>query len=230
MPTLRHAARPVFHLSVLAVAMFGAGSVMADELEPIQVQDGVLISSPNVDVVLPNEQNARVPVDAAEALLEVPGVSASRMSQHGLDILVRGQSATQLNVLLDGGYIHGGCPNRMDPPTSFAFLPSYDRVVVQKGVQSVLYGLGGSGGTILFERDTANKAAQEGIQGSAGLSGTSNGAGGTAYADGLFSNGSAYLRAYGAYQDADSYEDGDGRVVPSATTKTSGGAAPRTGP
>lgn len=227
MSALQRSAYPVFRLSLLAVAMFGVGSshALADELEPIQVQDGVLISSPNVDVVLPNEQSTRVPVDAAEALLEVPGVSASRMSQHGLDILLRGQSATQLNVLLDGGYIHGGCPNRMDPPTSFAFLPSYDRVVVQKGVQSVLYGLGGSGGTILFERDTANKAAQEGIHGSAGISGTSNGAGGTAYVDGLFSNGSAYLRAYGAYQDADSYEDGDGRVVPSATTKTSGGAA-----
>ena len=227
MPASLRTNRPIFRLSLLAVAMFGAGThiVCADELEPIQVQDGVLISSPNVDVMLPNEQNSRVPVDAAEALLEVPGVSASRMSQHGLDILVRGQSATQLNVLLDGGYVHGGCPNRMDPPTSFAFLPSYDRVVVQKGVQSVLYGLGGSGGTILFERDTANKAAKEGIQGSAGISGSSNGAGGAAYADGLFSNGSAYLRAYGAYQDTDSYEDGDGRVVPSATTKTSGGAA-----
>ncbi|HES76017.1 MAG TPA: hypothetical protein ENO09_03295 [bacterium] len=225
MPALRRHVRPVFRLSLLVTAMLSAGMAVADELEAIHVQDGVLINSPSVDVVLPNEQNARVPVDAAEALLEVPGVSASRMSQHGLDILVRGQSATQLNVLLDGGYIHGGCPNRMDPPTSFAFLPSYDRVIVQKGVQSVLYGLGGSGGTILFERDTASKAAKEGIQGSAGISGTSNGAGGTAYVDGLFSNGSAYLRAYGAYQDADSYEDGDGRVVPSATTKTSGGAA-----
>ncbi|MGD9887774.1 MAG: TonB-dependent receptor plug domain-containing protein, partial [Halothiobacillaceae bacterium] len=225
MLTLPHAKRPAFHLSVLAVAMFGASTVLADELEAIVVQDGVLISSPNVDVVLPNEQNARVAGDAAEALLEVPGVSASRMSQHGLDVLVRGQSATQLNVLLDGGYVHGGCPNRMDPPTSFAFLPSYDRVVVQKGVQSVLYGLGGSGGTILFERDTANRAAKEGIQGSAGISGTSNGAGGSAYVDGLFSNGSAYLRAYGAYQDADSYEDGDGREVASKTKKTSGGAA-----
>jgi len=217
-------ASPVFRLSLLAVAMFGTGVVVADELEPIQVQDGVIIDSPNIDTLIPGEQNARIPVDAAEALLEIPGVSASRMSQHGLDPIIRGQSATQLNVLLDGGYVHGGCPNRMDPPTSFAVLQSYDRVIVQKGVQSVLYGLGGSGGTILFERDTATKAAMEGIQGSAGLSGTSNGAGGAGYVDGLFSNGTAYMRAYGEYQDVDSYKDGDGNVVPSATTKTSGGA------
>ncbi|MEW5837698.1 MAG: TonB-dependent copper receptor [Pseudomonadota bacterium] len=227
MPASPRTSHLLFRVSALAVAMFGVGfqALYADELEPIQVQDGVLISSPNVDVVLPNEQNSRIPMDAAEALLEVPGVSASRMSQHGLDLSIRGQSATQLNVLLDGGYVHGGCPNRMDPPTSFAFLPSYDRVVVLKGVQSVIYGLGGSGGTVLFERDTASKAAKEGIQGSAGLSASSNGAGGTGYVDGLFSNGSAYLRAYGAYQDVDSYEDGDGRTVPSATQKTSGGAA-----
>jgi iron complex outermembrane receptor protein len=217
---------PVFRLSLLAAAMLSANAptLFADELEPIEVQDGVIIDSPNIDTVIPSEQNMRIPVDAAEALLEVPGVSASRMSQHGLDPIVRGQSATQLNVLLDGGYVHGGCPNRMDPPTSFAVLQSYDRVVVQKGVQSVLYGLGGSGGTILFERDTAAKAAKEGIQGSAGLSGSTNGAGGTGYVDGLFSNGSAYMRAYGEYQDTNSYKDGDGRVVPSATTKTSGGA------
>lgn len=227
MPIHHPAPHPFFRLSLLTAAMLGAacGVSVADELEPITVQDGVLIESPNVDEIIPAERNAPIAIDAAEALLDVPGVSASRMSQHGLDILVRGQSATQLNVLLDGGYIHGGCPNRMDPPTSFAFLPSYDRVVVQKGVQSVVNGLGGSGGTILFERNTAAKAAKEGIQGSAGISGATNGSSGSAYADGLFSNGSAYLRAYGAYQDANNYEDGDGNTVPSATTKTSGGAA-----
>lgn len=223
----RRAGRPVFRLSLLAAAMLSAyvPALFADELESIEVQDGVIIDSPNIDTVIPSEQNTRIQMDAAEALLEIPGVSASRMSQHGLDLIVRGQSATQLNVLLDGGYVHGGCPNRMDPPTSFAVLQSYDRVVVQKGVQSVLYGLGGSGGTILFERDTAAKAAKEGIQGSAGLSGSSNGAGGAGYVDGLFSNGSAYMRAYGEYQDSDSYKDGGGNVVPSATRKTSGGAA-----
>ncbi len=225
---MRHAQpHPFFRISVLTSAVLTACSMplCADELKAITVQEAVIIHSPNVDTVIPAERNANNPIDAAEALLDVPGVSASRMSQHGLDLSIRGQSATQLNVLLDGGYIHGGCPNRMDPPSSFAFLPSYDRVTVLKGVQSVIYGLGGSGGTVLFERDTAAKAAQAGIQGSAGISGATNGPNATTYVDGLFSNGSAYMRAYGGYQDANSYKDGDGRSVPSATTKTSGGAA-----
>ncbi|MGK0673590.1 MAG: TonB-dependent copper receptor [Halothiobacillaceae bacterium] len=208
-------------LGILASIVIGAAQ--ADELPPLQIRAGALGDTPNVEHITPADIDTYIPFDAGEALREVNGVSASRMSQHGVDPIIRGQRSTQLNVLLDGGYVHGACPNRMDPPTSFASLNTYDRVVVEKGVQSVQHGMGGSGGTVLFERDTAAKAAKPGLQGRAGVATSSNGVDGAVYADGLLSNGKAYLRVFGEYLDADSYKDGAGRTVPSATTKSSGG-------
>lgn len=217
MPTHRHA----FRLTLIAAAIMGVAQ--ADELAPVQVQAEALVDAPNVEMIVPADSDTRPVSDAGEALREVPGVSASRMSQHGVDPIIRGQTATQLNVLLDGGYVHGGCPNRMDTPSSFATFETYDRIVVEKGVQSVQHGMGGSGGTVLYERDTAAKAATPGLQGHAGIATSSNGLNGAAYVDGMYSNGKAYVRAFGEYSDADSYKDGDGNKVPSATTKTAGG-------
>lgn len=91
--------------------------------------------------------------DGGELLQSVSGVSAVRMGGRALDPIIRGQKETQLNILLDGAYIHGGCPNRMDPPTAYTSVDSYDRVTVIKGNRTVVYGGGGSGGTVLFERD-----------------------------------------------------------------------------
>ena len=90
--------------------------------------------------------------DLAELLRAVNGVSAGRMGGHGLEPVIRGQSQGQLNVRLDGGLVMGACPNRMDPPTSFAVAAGVDRVTVIKGVQSLAYGTGGTGGTVLIER------------------------------------------------------------------------------
>lgn len=91
--------------------------------------------------------------DGGELLQSLTGVSAIRMGGRAMDPVIRGQKETQLNVLLDGAYIHGGCPNRMDPPTAYTSVDSYDRVTVIKGNRTVVYGGGGSGGTVLFERD-----------------------------------------------------------------------------
>ena len=208
-------------LGILTAAFIGAAQ--ADELAPLQVQAGALGDTPNVEIIDTADIDTRIPADAGEALRDINGVSASRMSQHGVDPIIRGQSATQLNVLLDGGYVHGACPNRMDPPTSFASFDTYDRVIVEKGVQSVQHGMGGSGGTVLFERDTAAKAATPGVQGRAGIAGSSNGLDYGVHGDVLYSNGKAYLRTFAERKDASNYEDGDGREVRSAMERTAGG-------
>ena len=56
--------------------------------------------------------------DAGEWLRRLNGVEGIRMGGHGLDPVIRGQQGNALNVLIDGGYVFGGCPNRMDPPTA----------------------------------------------------------------------------------------------------------------
>ena len=92
--------------------------------------------------------------DGAEALRGTVGLSLGRMGGHGLEPTMRGLAQTNINVLLEGAQIHGGCPNRMDPPTSFGVLNGLDEIVVIKGLQSLRFGSGGNAGTILFTRST----------------------------------------------------------------------------
>ena len=76
MSTLSRANHPFFRLSVLAVAMFGGGlqGLHADELAPITVQDGVIIDSPNVDVVIPALHGLWGEDGTVQGLLELAGI------------------------------------------------------------------------------------------------------------------------------------------------------------
>ena len=84
--------------------------------------------------------------DGGDYLSRLSGLSGSRMGGHGTDVIIRGQQQDRNNVLLDGCAIQGGCPNRMDPPTSYAPVEFYDTVRVIKGPQALRYGPGGTGG------------------------------------------------------------------------------------
>lgn len=102
-------------------------------------------------------------------LRQINGVNAARMGGHGLEPMIRGQSKAQLNIILDGATIHAGCPNRMDPPTSYSEVNSYDEIIVIKGVASVENGAGGSGGSVIFKRNKPNYNLNKPVSGSASI-------------------------------------------------------------
>jgi iron complex outermembrane receptor protein len=160
--------------------------------------------------------------ESADILRDIPGVSGSRMGGHGTDPVIRGLGQTRLNVLLDGAYVHGGCPNRMDPPTAYAPPSSYEDITVIKGVQTLEYGGGGPGGTILFERETERFTADEGLRADLEAGYRSNGDGRDVAADIAAGNEQAYARLIGSYVKANNYDDGDGNEVRSGYKETSG--------
>lgn len=163
-----------------------------------------------------------LPADAADFLRDINGVSGIRMGGHGIDPIIRGQSQTRLNILMDGAYIHGGCPNRMDPPTAYSAMESYDSVTVIKGSQTVIYGGGGSGGTVLFERNTPQFEAGKPYQGRVDAGYKSNSQTKDISVDVAAGADQGYARGIIGYKDADNYEDGDGNEVRSAYTNQSG--------
>ncbi|MFP4463062.1 MAG: TonB-dependent receptor domain-containing protein [Guyparkeria sp.] len=188
--------------------------------------DTILITAPepvaiHQPVTLTGEETAPR-ADLAEVLREISGVTAGRMSGHGLDPIIRGQREHQLNVLLDGAGIANACPNRMDPPTSFGNLSGYDEVEVRKGVTTLTRGPGGSGGSIELTRNTFERAAEPGLQSRFGFATSSNGLTDQSSADVLISNGNAYGRVIGQIANGDNYEDGDGDEVPSSYKQRSG--------
>lgn len=154
--------------------------------------------------------------DGAEVLRAVPGLSLGRMGGHGLEPVIRGLAQTNLNVLIDGAYIHGGCPNRMDPPTSFAAAESYDEVVVIRGVQTLRYGGGGVGGTVLYQRHAPTFGDELDWRGEAAVGFSTVLDGPDASLDASVGTDRWSLRLVGSLRDQDNYEDGDGNEVRSA--------------
>ncbi|MEW8156094.1 MAG: TonB-dependent copper receptor, partial [Candidatus Thiodiazotropha endolucinida] len=153
---------------------------------------------------------------------DINGVSGIRMGGHGIDPVIRGQSQNRLNIILDGAYIHGGCPNRMDPPTAYSALESYDSVTVIKGSQTVIYGGGGSGGTVLFERQPPRFKDGKSYLGEVDAGYKGNSKTKEFSADIAAGSETGYIRGVLGYKDADNYEDGDGNEVRSAYENRSG--------
>ena len=161
---------------VVLSLMLVATPIFADEptiLPSVTVEGQSLLDEPGVSHQDTGEVLA-MPVDGGDFLRAIPGVSGTRMGGHGIDPIIRGQGETRLNILLDGAYVHGGCPNRMDPPTAYSPIETYDTVTVIKGSQTVVYGAGGSGGTVLFERKTPRFGENQFFRGKIGGGYTSN--------------------------------------------------------
>lgn len=207
----------------LAAAVLSGLAVVAAPAEEAAVLPAVVVEADALPVTPPSvvtapidALNPGIVADAGELLRAIPGVSASRMGGFGLDPIVRGQSQGRLNVLLDGAVIHGGCPNRMDPATSYLPLEHYDTVTVIRGSETVRHGGGGSGGTILFERRTPRFEPGERLRASLWGGLTSNSDTQDASLDLAAGTEQGFARATGFYRTADNYEDGSGDEVRSA--------------
>lgn len=220
-----------FHLTCAAAAVAG---ILAHSAGAAQNEEQAVIHSEvlgEVTVTAPAEEPATLIIETADLpavrgtadlLRDLPGVSGSRMGGHGIDPVIRGLSQTQLNVLLDGAYVHGGCPNRMDPPTAYAPATGYERITVIKGVQTLEYGGGGPGGTILLERVTPRFTTDDRLRASADAGYRENGDGWDLAADVAAGSPQGYARFIASHSEADNYEDGAGNEVRSAYEDTSG--------
>ncbi|MET0071862.1 MAG: TonB-dependent copper receptor [Candidatus Thiodiazotropha sp.] len=212
-------------LSLAIGSLLAAPNLLADEpaeqLGDIYVE-GEVETAPAVIMQPVGSHGQGLPADGGDFLRDLNGVSGIRMGGHGIDPVIRGQSQNRLNILLDGAYIHGGCPNRMDPPTAYSAMESYDSVTVIKGSQTVIYGGGGSGGTVLFERKPPRFEAGKNYQGQVDAGYKSNSKTKEFSADIAAGSEAGYVRGVVGYKDADNYEDGDANEVRSAFENRSG--------
>ena len=160
--------------------------------------------------------------DAGELLRSVNGMTALRRGGRGFEPIIRGQSQANLNVIANGSFTFGACPGRMDPPSTYVGIDSFDKVTVIKGHRSVVYGAGGSGGTLLFEHSrpefgdqTYTATVTAGYTGNSDLKSLG--------ADVAAGNDQGFIRLFGASKSSDNYDDGDGQTVASAFDSRTGG-------
>ncbi|MFT3828155.1 MAG: TonB-dependent copper receptor [Opitutaceae bacterium] len=158
--------------------------------------------------------------DGADFLKAIPGFAVIRKGGADGDPVLRGQAGSRVAILLDDQCIFGGCGNRMDPPTAYVFPAAYDRIVVTKGPQSVLFGPGASAATVRFERDP-NRADPTGAFGTFTVASYARYEGAL---DARLGNSAVYARATGTWAQSDDYEDGDGVAVHSQYERKSANA------
>jgi len=180
------------------------------------------IAIPTLTIVGRDKVRSTVPLgDGSEVLRDVAGADLGRMGGHGLEPYVRGLSQGDLTVLLDGATVHGGCPNRMDPATSYAAAETTDSVMVIRGVQTLRYGSGAPGGTVIFDRvvpDFEDTTWDVDL-----VTGGSSWSANPDFAlDAAVGFGDWSLRALGSYRNTDNYEDGNGVEVRSAAKSVTG--------
>lgn len=153
--------------------------------------------------------------DAGELLRSISGMTALRRGGRGFEPIIRGQSQSNLNVISNGAFIYSAGPGRMDPPTTYINVDSFDSVKVIKGHRSVIYGAGGSGGTLLFE-SLRPDFSQAPVKGALTSGYTFNSELKSSAADVAAGNEHGFLRVFGAKKSSGSYEDGNGDVVASS--------------
>lgn len=180
------------------------------------------IAIPSLTLVGRDEVRSTVPMgDGSEVLRDVAGADLGRMGGHGLEPFVRGLSQGDLTVLLDGATVHGGCPNRMDPSSSYSATETTDSVMVIRGVQTLRFGSGAPGGTVIFDRVVPefdeSKWDVDLVTGASTWSAHPDFALDAAVGFGTWS-----LRALGSYRNTDNYQDGSGDEVRSAARSMSG--------
>lgn len=162
----------------------------------------------------PKQPRQPVPAsDGADYLKTIPGFAVLRNGGTNGDPLLRGMFGSRVNLLTNDGTMVGACPARMDNALSYVSPETYDALTVIKGPQSVIWGPGGSAGTVRFERrnepftDDAVRGNASALVGSWGRR--------DVVADVAIGNPQFFARATANRAESDDYEDGDGNRVPS---------------
>ncbi|ORT68221.1 TonB-dependent copper receptor [Pseudomonas mosselii] len=228
---------PVFALSLRGTIAVLCGSLLAPlalaaetgheghahdpaELSPTVIT-AIAPSSPLTVVTNPKDPRQPVPAsDGGDYLKTIPGFSVIRAGGTNGDPVLRGMFGSRLNILTNGGMMLGACPGRMDAPTSYISPETYDRLTVIKGPQSVIWGPGGSAGTILFEREP-EKFGELGSRVNGSVLAGSNGRFDKVL-DAAAGNHLGYVRFIGNQSHSDDFEDGNGDTVPSRWDKWNG--------
>lgn len=204
---------------LIVVSLLYSTSVLSQgyEVMPIEVEENKKQRTEFKDIT---ESIAK---DGAEALEGILGVSIQRKGGHGNDPVIRGQKENRINIKIGDRFVHGGCPSRMDPPSSYVSTELYEEVEVQKGVYTLTHGRGGPAGTVIYkERDPSLE--EKPYTGKVGVGYESNMDIKSGFAQ--VAAGTKKLKGklkYGLKQ-AQNYDDGDGTPVESSFENQTYGA------
>ena len=116
----------IIYLSLATITLLQS----AEELNDISITEKRITTEVVADVYGEELKSS----DLAEALSQTtPSINMIRRSGIANDIVFRGQKRDNINITVDGMKLYGGCPNRMDPPTSHVMTQNIDSVQITEG-------------------------------------------------------------------------------------------------
>jgi iron complex outermembrane receptor protein len=122
--------------------LFAADAILLEEI----VVKGTEIPS-NEEILTIREVRESPARDIGEAVEMVPGLFSLRKGAIANDIVLRGLQRDNINVLMDGVRVQGGCPSRMDPPAFHFDFAEVESIEVVKGPYDLRYA-GSMGGLV----------------------------------------------------------------------------------
>ena len=139
--------------NIFFIAILFITNLHAEDLTDIQISAPVLNTQDLTSQAI-EDINTKNAIDGGDLLRSINGINTIRRGGHGLDPVIRGQSDQRLNSSIDGAIVYGACSSKMDPASTYVNIENYDSITVIKGSQSVIYGAGGPGGVVRYERIT----------------------------------------------------------------------------
>ncbi|MFV5191288.1 MULTISPECIES: TonB-dependent copper receptor [Acinetobacter] len=225
-------AQPKFLLQPLTVAILAASNTAMVWANPVDssvsAHAHVSLAPIVVTAQQPNERNGLVvqadpkqpiqPIpatDGADYLQSIMGFNAIQSGGTNSDVTFRGMFGSRIKILTDGTENLGACPSRMDAPTSYISPESYDRISVIKGPQTVQYANTGSAATVIFERQPEKLTQAKPYRGQASVLWGSFGRL-DQNVEAAVGDEKKYIRLNANRSESNSYQDGDGKTVPSS--------------
>lgn len=190
---------------IVGLSLIVSTFLMAETIELGQISVVAQTLSKEVNDIRGTELKS---ADLAEALSRnSASVTLIRGSGVADDILLRGQKKDNINVLMDDAKIYGGCPNRMDPPTSHIHSDNIEKVTIVEGPYDVEH-FGTLSGLVIAQTKNPTQDVSGDVNLNAGSYGYKK-------ASASISGGNDYVRALisASSEQSDQYKDGEGKTL-----------------
>lgn len=117
----------------LLLLLLGAVPLYAEQILLDEIVVKGQKTSPGGEILTILEVRESPARDIGEALKQVDGIDIVRKGAIANDVVLRGFQRDNINVLLDGVRLYGGCPNRMDSPAFHFDFAEVGQIQVIKG-------------------------------------------------------------------------------------------------
>ncbi len=190
---------------------------MAQELPeydslPTHLLSEITIQSSAEKDTLQNFFRANKSATTEDILNRMQGVYLIKRGSYGLEPMLQGMTAGQINVTIDGMKMFGACTDKMDPVTIYVEPQNLKAMSIKPGSSGSKMG-STVGGTIDMQLAQPSFSTKT-FSGSAGIGYQGISKGANAYFNGNYSSKKSAYNISLNYRKAHNYKDGNGDIVP----------------